>query len=111
MPTTFSVERRLKYIEGGEEMIANLQITGPENLTSAEGMAERWHCRWSLTPVHPTGGRCYGEDPLQAITNCLAFLRLLFADYNRKGLSIFWFKEGDLGGFELSRNEPSAASE
>jgi hypothetical protein len=111
MPRTLLVERQLKYIEAGQEMSVNLQIEGPEHIASAEGMAERWYCRWSLTPLHPTGGRSYGEDPLQAITNCIAFLRHLFANYDRRGLSIYWLQKGDLGGFELSRQSQSEASE
>lgn len=59
----------------------------------------RWVCHWSLGLVHPDVGKQFGDDPLDAIYQCLRFIEELIKGFEKDGLRARWRFEGDHCGF------------
>ena len=59
-----------------------------------------WSWSWSLSELHPQEGDVCGEDPLNALQNCLRLIRLLIQNHKELGYEIWWLQKGDEGGLE-----------
>jgi hypothetical protein len=59
----------------------------------------RWICHWSLSVVHPELGQQFGDDPLDALYQCLRFVEELIKGCEEDGLKVHWRFQGDHCGF------------
>ena len=100
---SFTMERELQFEVGGRRSVGKLRIGGIEK-TDAGDPDAFWSCCWSLDEIHPTKGKIYGIDPLDAFLNCIQFLKLLIERHKESGYRVWWNAEGDDGGL-CSPNE------
>jgi hypothetical protein len=72
---------------------------------------DRWACYWSLAYVHPEIGRIFGEDPIDALFQCLDFIGNLIRGSEKDGLGIWWQYEGDHCGLQFTEYPEKPAGE
>ena len=91
-------QRELTFCIRGETKKGLLQIF---KVRPVEGR-DRWECHWSLAYVHPEVGRIFGDDPLDAIFQCLDFIGNLITGSQKNGLRVWWQYEGDSCGLNFT---------
>lgn len=92
----FAFRREVSFRIRGEEERGELFVGELEERPDGT-----WLCHWSLTHVHPERGAQVGDDPLDAIYQCLRFVEELIKGSEQDGLIIWWRFRGDHAGFDF----------
>ena len=93
--------RELRYRIHGEYVTGELFVG--DIVPRSDG---KWLCHWSLSFVHPEIGVQFGDDPLDALYECLFFVGRLIHGSELDGLQIWWRIEGDHAGFDQQEALP-----
>jgi hypothetical protein len=93
----FTLEREVSIEIRGRRSTGKLRVGGIEKTDSADPDGF-WVCYWSLDEIHPSVGKIYGVDALDALLNCIQFLRTLIERHKEAGYRVWWNAEGDDAG-------------
>lgn len=75
---------------------------GKITLGGLERVSDRlWGCWYSISHISPERNRIYGEDPMDALANCIGFLSGLIQGSEDDGLKVWWQYAGDHCGLNL----------
>lgn len=96
--TTTPFRRRIRRRLQGKLRSEELVIELPERLEGGPGLATVWRCQWSLSKTSPSRQPVYGEDALDALINCLVFLKTTLLE---DGSNASWLEPGDEIGLGL----------
>ena len=102
----FKIERQLSFRVRGQLKSGKLCIGGLQKDSRSERDSP-WICFWSLSEIHPETGNIYGEDPLDALLNCVRFLINLIEKHKSNGIEVWWNREGDLARLTPVLNDDS----
>ena len=89
--------RHLNFRIGGKLREGKLVI---HRIKRMEGDSECWACHWFLTDFSPEDAKTYGDDPLDALLNCVRFISSLIDTEKKRGNAIWWKQEDDRAGLE-----------
>lgn len=89
---TLNIRRRLHFAKDDKAFDGDVIISDIQAIS-----ANKWVCHWSVD--HLSGQRkVYGEDALNALTNCLLVIAGLIKGAGKDGVSVWWQYSGDSGG-------------
>src|SRR5205809_3708869 len=91
------IERSLNFRIDGKTAQGFLKVGDLRKKESESNLAECWACSWSLSEIHPETAEVCGEDPLDALLNCLRLIRTLIENHKSIGYEVWWLAEGDCG--------------
>jgi hypothetical protein len=91
------IARDLKLRIGGQLRQGRLAI---HSIKKLDGEDECWACHWFLTDLSPQDARTFGDDPLDALLNCVRFISSVIDNEMKHGNAIWWKQEDDKAGLE-----------
>jgi hypothetical protein len=94
------ISRDLHMTVAGRKTRGKLLIGNLRKKDKTADLAACWCCSWSLTQVHPDKADVCGEDPLDALQNCLRLVRSLIQNHKDLGYDVWWLEKGDEGGLD-----------
>ena len=85
--------RTIHYTVGDAEFTGLLKVGPIEEI-----QLRKYCCNYSIAHFHDSAGRIYGTDALEALQNCLYFLRKLILGLEEDGHTLWWEEPGDKCG-------------
>ncbi len=94
---TAGFEREIQIAFGGVSSAGFVRV-GPVTFITER---KAWACNWSISRIHDSTARIYGDDPIQAFSRCLQFLGTLIRGHEEDGWGVHWQVPGDHAGFDV----------
>ena len=91
-----NIKRSLNIEANGKASQAVLSIKSVEK----QPAKSRWMCIWSIEHLC-TRGIAIGKDPLETMINAVRVIGLFIHGTEIDGISVWWEKRGDNGGFPV----------
>lgn len=99
--TAFELVRDVHIRVRGRHRRGKLVIGAPKRKPHNGKLAPTWACSYAITGIDDVGTEICGEDPLDALVNCLRFVRKLIEKHKSIGYEVWWLEEGDNGCLAL----------
>jgi hypothetical protein len=99
---TMKFTRKLNVRIRGRDVHGEITISPPKLKPGTKAYAPAWVCLCTVTPIDKSPSEICGEDPLDAVLNCIRFIARLIEKHKPLGYRVWWLHNGDDGGFHLT---------